>query len=48
MFCGQDAAEADDQATAEGELVSGLIGVDATAGVISIVIGAPCCTNRRQ
>jgi len=46
MFCGQDAAEADDQATAEGELVSGLIGIDPTAGVISIVIGAPCRADR--
>ena len=46
MFCGQDPAEADDQATAEGELVSGLIGVDPTASVISIVIGCPCCANR--
>jgi len=46
MFCGQDAAEADNQATAKGELVSGLIGVDPAASVISIVIGAPCRADR--
>ena len=46
MFCWQDPAEADDHAAAESELVSGLIGVDPAASVISIVIGAPRCANR--
>ena len=34
------AAEADDQATAKGKLINRLIGVDAAAVVVAIIIGA--------
>lgn len=41
-------AKADNQATAEGELVNGLIGVYAAVVVIVIIVGAACRGHRRQ
>jgi len=46
MFCRQDSAEADDQAADKGELIIRLMGIDASAIIVVIVVGAPFCTYR--
>ena len=41
-------AKADDQATAQGELVGGLIGIDTAVIIVVIIEGSPCRPNRRE